>query len=232
MKLLIERSPWTNNANHECVVNLSNKQLDRNVTSALGYGLNFALSPGGRNSVEITKGLCNLEIYSDLMNEEVNSVKGVIYGSMKKSDTTNVPKRFMVAINELKKDKNIHMTKADKSGALVILNKSEYIEKMQNYLGDDSTYKEINKNLIDNVNSGFNKKVKNLLKGNESLIKKLCVTSPSLPLHVWYNKNSQNKLSCQANYQFSWFRIIQASEVLSRYSQPISRYHLKCKYQE
>lgn len=102
---------------------------------------------------------------------------------------------------------------------------------MQNLLGDDNTYKELNKNPIDNVNSGFNKKVKNLLKGNESLIKKLCDLSIAT-IHVWYNKNSQSKLSCQANYQFSWFRIIQASEVLSRYSQPISRYHLKCKYQE
>ena len=182
LRLLIERSPWTTNANHECVVNLSNKHLERNVTSALGYGLNFALSTGGVNSVEITKGLCNLEKYSDLTSEEVNIVKGVIYGSMKsQSVTSNVPKRFLAAIKELKKDKNIHMTKADKSGALVIMNKSEYIEKMDSLLGDESTYKELNKNPLESVNSGFNKKVKTLLKGNETLIKKLCVISPSLP---------------------------------------------------
>ena len=61
MKLLIDRSGWTTNANEDCIVNLSNKQLERDTVCALGYGLNFGISESSINHVEIVKGLCNLE---------------------------------------------------------------------------------------------------------------------------------------------------------------------------
>ena len=181
IKLWIQRSPWNTDANENYVVNLSNKQLNRDMICALGYGLNYAISSNKVNSVEVSKGLCNLEKYSDISSENINIIKGIVYSNMKDSENNNYPKRFRKALDCLKKDENIHITKADKSGATVILNRSDYIEKMNTLLRDENTYKELTKNPIDNVNSNFNKKVKTLLKGNENLIKKFCVTSPSLP---------------------------------------------------
>ena len=141
---------------------LSNKHLDQDTKCTLGYGLNFAFSSDSANSVEITKGICNLEKYGDISSEEVNIVKGIIYGNMKKQEYPNCPKRFMVAINKLKSDDNIHITKADKSGAVVVLNKIDCDVKI-NFLRDENTYKELNKKPLDNVNRNFNKKVKELV---------------------------------------------------------------------
>ena len=181
INLLIERSAWTKDANQDCIVNLSDRQLNRDMKCALGYGLNFAMSTKSNNSVEITKSLCDLEKYGDLTSENLNIVKGVIYGSLEKQSTTNVPKRFVKALNELKADGTIHITKADKSSAVVILNKLDYIRKMEDLLSDDTTYIELNRNPLENVNKAFRKKVKTMLKVNEDLIKKFCPVSPSLP---------------------------------------------------
>ena len=181
LNLLIERSAWTKDSNQDCIVNLSDKQLSRDTKCALGYGLNFAITAQSNNSVEISKSFCDLEKYGDLTNENFNIVKGIIYGSMEKQSMPNVPKRFTKALKELRRDDNIHITKADKSSSVVIMNKPDYIRKMEELLSDETTYKELNRNPLENVNKAFRKKVKTLLNTNADLIKKFCPMSPSLP---------------------------------------------------
>ena len=181
LKLLIERSGWTIHANPDFVINLSDKQLDRTTTSALGYGLSFAVCDRDINSVEIGKAFCNLEKYSDLSSENVNICKGMVYSLMLKPNDKNFPRRFTKALSELKKDQHLHITKADKSNAVVIMNKRDYISKMENLLSDENTYEKLQKNPIETVNSNFNKKVKSLLKDNEDILKSITSISPSLP---------------------------------------------------
>ena len=79
------------------------------------------------------------------------------------------------------KDENIHITKADKANAVVLLNKNDYLEKMNNLLSDESTYQQLQKNPTETVNSNFNKNIKELLRGHNALVKKLCTQSPNLP---------------------------------------------------
>ena len=181
LRLLIERSPWTTDSSPNCFVNLSDKQLDNNTTCALGYGLSFSTSVKPVDSVEIAKGFCMLEKNSDISSECINISKGIVYNSVQKSDTPSCPKRFMAALKDLKKDESLHITKADKSNAIVIMDKADYIEKMETLLSDVNTYSPLQKNPLECVNRHFNKKVKELLCGNSELIKKLCTTSPSLP---------------------------------------------------
>ncbi|XP_068224226.1 uncharacterized protein [Palaemon carinicauda] len=160
LNALIERRLWNANVNPKCVVNLSNKILDKTVKCALGYGLNFSMSSRVVNSVEISNGVCNLEKVSDISVKKVNMIKGIIFSNMKEPVVPYCQKRFKKAITELKQDINIKLTKADKSGALIILDKDDYIEKMENLLSDENTYIELRKNSIEFVNSNYNKKVR------------------------------------------------------------------------
>ena len=90
LKTLIENSGWNKDANPEFVVNLSNKQLDKDTAAALGYGLGFAHNKEVDN-VDIAKAFCNLEKYSDLSSEEVNICKGLVYASISKPSVPNCP---------------------------------------------------------------------------------------------------------------------------------------------
>ena len=154
--------------------------MDKNTTSALGYGLSFAMS-NKVDSVDVAKAFCNLEKYSDLSSDDINISKGIIYSSMMKEKIPNCPRRFTKALSELKKDDELHITKADKSNAVVIMNKVDYIDKLDQLLSDENTYSQLRKNPNEGIISNFNKKLKVLLRGNNDLIKQFTTSSPSLP---------------------------------------------------
>ena len=181
LDILIENSKWTKDANPNFVINLSNKQLDKTTKCALGYGLSFATSSSEVNSVEIAKAFCNLEKRSDIPSDEINICKGIVYGALSTPINPNCPRRFTKAYQQLKRDDDLHITKADKSNAIVIMNKVDYLEKMENLLSDTETYENLTSNPLENVNSNFNKKIKNILRGNDTLIKQLTVSSATLP---------------------------------------------------
>ena len=52
----------------------------------------------------------------------------------------NLPIRLKTALNDLKKEQNIVITKADKGGKVVILNSNDYCSKLEDILSDHSTY--------------------------------------------------------------------------------------------
>ena len=162
-------------------MNLSDKPLSNDAKCAMGYGLKFAASNQNSNYVYVAKGVCNLEKVGDIPAQDINICKGFVYSALATPCLPSCPKRFLVALNNLKKDKDLHITRADKSNCVVILNKTDYIEKMETLLSDEDTYTKINKNPLETVNSEFNKKLKGYLVGHNDLIKKLSTISPSLP---------------------------------------------------
>ncbi|XP_076069970.1 uncharacterized protein LOC143041797 [Oratosquilla oratoria] len=178
---LIQNSDWTKNANPNFVVNLSDKELNSNVSCALGYGLKFAYSNNEYDFVDIAKSFCNLEKYSDLSTEDLNICKGIVYASLSKQVIPNCPNRFLKALRTLKEDNDLHVTRADKANAVVILNRVDYLSKMHDLLSDETTYVKLRNNPLNIVNTQFNKKMKLLLKGEDVLIKQFSSISPSLP---------------------------------------------------
>lgn len=60
----------------------------------------------------------------------------------------------------LKKGNTIHITKADKSNSIVILDKADYISRMQALLDDDMPYKKLTKNPFDQVIKNFSSTVR------------------------------------------------------------------------
>ena len=178
---LIDNSLWTKDANSDFVINLSSKVLDKNTKCALGHGLSFAASSNDINSVEISKAFCYLEKHTENPSDEINICKGIVYGAFSTPVIPNCPRRFVKSYQQLKKDDSLHITKADKSNAIVIMNKVDYIEKVENLLSDRETYQELVSNPLYSVNSNFNKKIKTILRGNDNLIKQLTISSATLP---------------------------------------------------
>ena len=178
---LIKDSDWQKDANPNFVVNLSDKPLNDGAKCALGFGLSFAATKQKIDFVDVAKGFCNLEKFGDVPTQDLNICKGIVYNSLSAPCLPNCPKRFLTAYKELRKDKDLHITKADKSNCVVILNHVDYVAKMNNLLSDDVTYTKLQKNPLESVNSEFNRKLKKLLHGQEHLIKQFSSLSPSLP---------------------------------------------------
>jgi len=63
---------------------------------------------------------------------------------------TNITCNELKALSDLKQDKNIIIKKADKNAGIVIMNTTDYINKIQNLLSDSDIYTELN---IDNTHS-------------------------------------------------------------------------------
>ena len=171
---LIKNSVWEKEKNENCVLNLSKKHI-KNIT-ALSYGLSFSGSYGKPNIMNILE---NIE-KQRLPIEEQNLVKGMIYHCLVEPHEQNIPLRFKKTITDIKKDKTLHITKADKSKSLVILDKTDYINKMNALLNDDKVYKKLNSNPMEKLNSNFNKKLKNTFKFDKQLFNKLFVYTPRL----------------------------------------------------
>ena len=178
---LIDNSKWTVDANNDFVINLSDYNLDHSSIPALGYGLSFSLSPTIPDFIGITEAFCNLERFGNVSNDTLNLVKGFIYGVSSFPSYSNVPLRFLQVYKKLKNNKDIHITKADKSNAMVILNKQDYDDKLYLLLSDLTTYEPLTSDPSERVLSNFNKRVKTVLKNNQDLSKQLLTISPSLP---------------------------------------------------
>ena len=143
--------------------------------------MSFSLTPTTPNYVDIHDAFCNLEKYGNVSVETLNLVKGFIYGVNSFPSYANVPLRFLKVYRKLKKDNNLHITKADKTNALVVLNKQDYIDKIDLLLNDVNTYEPLISNPCERVLSHFNKKVKSILKNNQDLMKRFLTISPSMP---------------------------------------------------
>ena len=78
LETLIQASPWTTNSEPSFYMNLSDKLLDSNEKTALGYGLSFAYKKNNFNYVSCIKSFNNLEKYGDVSVENINICKGII----------------------------------------------------------------------------------------------------------------------------------------------------------
>lgn len=181
LKTLINNSEWTTAANSECVINLSSYNLEDNMKHGLGFGLSFAASNFKINPTEITKGFCNLQKYGTVDDNNVNICKGMVYKSLTTADYVSCPRRYIDSYNKLKKQKDIHITKADKSNAIVIIDKLDYVSKMNDLLSDDNTYIKLNKDPLSQVKRQHNKTIDRIFSFSKDLKIKFKPITPRLP---------------------------------------------------
>jgi hypothetical protein len=128
----------------DTVINLTNQTLDEGLLSLLQKGLNFAISPGAipiedtLASVEKTLHELPVEIAEEIRQETGRIIKN----SARPAD--NLTKSERSALKTLKSNTELTILKADKGNATVVLNTTDYKQKIYALL-EDPAYRRLTK---------------------------------------------------------------------------------------
>lgn len=162
------------------VVNLSSCNFDPSVFNLLNKGFNFALAP---KKIPINDIICNIKYgirdFPDNVKEAIRKDCAIV---LKKAKP---PKRKLnrvefLALIVLRENPNIIILKVDKGGAVVILDKSDYVNKIIDHLSNSGCYVKLNKNLIKFVSKDVVVAIKSNLSLNP-LSRKLIESNPLTP---------------------------------------------------
>jgi len=127
------------------VINLSHVDLSKAQTNVLARGLNFAISPTAiptKDFVVATEKACR-----SLSTSEAEDLRNTVAGILRtaKQPKSNIPLEERKALLELKRDPSVMVLPADKGRATVVMDKSEYEEKVLAMLGEEKTYEKLKK---------------------------------------------------------------------------------------
>ena len=184
MARLISSSVWNNLCNNNNnILNLSNRLLSVNEHIVLNLGISFALKPGKDCYLDY---VASFDKYCANANFDKSDMclKGIILNVIeRKTDRNPLPDRLIKAITSLRKCESIIISKSDKDGKIVILDKDLYISKAMDLLNDASTYEKLNKDPSKTIAAEFYKNVRKIggnKRCNEILEKLKCI-NPTLP---------------------------------------------------
>ena len=185
---LCNDSPWSKCTLPNSILNLSSYELSKDEESVLGLGLSFALKPSKDAA---------LDFVSSTMNSAVNH--SYIFGMVVNSfihhfkSLDSIPRRFRKALEKLRKEDSIRITKADKSNTVVIMNKVNYEEKMRDLLNDETTYDKLRSSPLKRLSANFNKTVRDKLKNIPGLdLNSFIQINPKLPYIYGLPKTHKN----------------------------------------
>ena len=125
------------------VINLSKYKTSKPQESLLAKGLNFSPSPGKipyEDYIIATEKACR-----KLPSNEATVLRSEMAGLLRnvKPPKPNITKDERKAIQELKKEESILILPADKGKATVIIDASEYEDKINEMLSDERTYEKL-----------------------------------------------------------------------------------------
>ena len=154
--LQVEGSQYDKN-----VLNFSSFRPSFDQKVALGYGLKFATETSNNLDINSIRNI----IKSSKENEgDFAFLVGVCLGGTCNDDQPCAwPERLMLAIESIKRNKDIKVSKSDKTNQLVIMDIDTYRNKMNDLLLDETIYEKLTKNPIKSGSAGFNRKLKNIL---------------------------------------------------------------------
>ena len=141
------------------VINLSKQKLTETETDVLRLGLTF-----GATQKIIPKQNIIAEV--EIPNASANIIRGKIVNTLNQPNThqPNLTSEQRKALQVLIKQVDLVITRADKGNCTVILDKSDYEEKMHKLLNDNSTYMLLKHDLTGNIEKKLKKYVYQLFK--------------------------------------------------------------------
>ena len=183
LEKLIEGSPWFKLSNPNNVVNLSSKPLSKAQIELLGYGVNFSLPHQKSSFFDFIGHLDKNKSNIDSVNYNVIFMNlDQIFNSLKNDYNNYIPKRYRLALKELKRDESIRIGKADKGTKMVIMDQDQYVSKINNLLNDKNVYKIVEKSPLTMMQQEFNKGLKLIIKKYDiDQLKIYTSRLPSLP---------------------------------------------------
>jgi len=139
-ELIDERNKFTritptNNIHTNNVINKSNAQLTEAQLQVLSKGLKFAITPNSINIIDlITKTEASLNTTPNNIKQQAISEINTFIKHWKRPKNGNLNIEEQEALKELKNMNDITITQADKGGKIVVMNKEEYIKKIEEKL--------------------------------------------------------------------------------------------------
>ena len=137
--LLCSNSPWAHFGRHNMVKNLSTASLTEAESEALSFGLKFAT---GLNNKSITDTLGKNYRKNDT-DFDKGFIQGIIAAMITQNDEPTIPRRYIIALKNLAKNRDIVISPSDKGSGIVIMDTIQCNDKMLNILKDRNTYSEV-----------------------------------------------------------------------------------------
>ncbi|XP_076065250.1 uncharacterized protein LOC143039261 [Oratosquilla oratoria] len=165
LQVLCASSEWRKVGRPDLINNMSTRPLTDTETEALSLGLKFDTGIGNKSFTDYT--LKN-SIWSDTEAEK-GFKQGVTACCIALSANTprSLPRRYISALKELGKDNSIFISQVDKGGGVVIMDKADYVRKMEQLLEDEDTYTKKRPGHAKEEAMIFNGKVRKILGGSE-----------------------------------------------------------------
>ena len=143
-----------------CVVNLSDEELDKSTMDILQKGLNFTLTPHRIPHEEI---ICAIEdTVKGLLDDEAEDIRQECAIVLKNArpPRSNITKDEYNAVKKLKDRKDVMVLKANKGNATIFLRTEDYLKKMTEHL-ESGCYKKVTKDPLKKVMRDVTKVIKN-----------------------------------------------------------------------
>ena len=126
------------------VVNLTNVHLNIELLNVLGKGLKFVPTPQTINIVEfISNTEKGLSEAPTLAKQTAIKEISTFVNTWKKPKKNNLTKAERSIISKVKKQTNVMFIPADKGGKVVVINKDDYITKIEEQLNDTKKYEQV-----------------------------------------------------------------------------------------
>ena len=131
------------NKEKKWVINLSSVSLTKDQEDLLAHAPNFAITPKkpplGEYITNIEKACQSLDVNS------MEELRSEVYRVLNKTHhlKPNINRKELEALRQLRDDKSRMFLTADKGVALVVIDRTEYIQKSKDLLQDTSTYRTI-----------------------------------------------------------------------------------------
>lgn len=159
---LCHNSTWGDAVKNSKVTNMSSRPLSSDENEALSYGLKYDC---GKNKMTLIEHIARNYRSTD-NSADRGFIQGVVTCCKLLSDQEGgtLPRRYHKALDELAKDESIIITSADKGGGIVIMDRSDYLEKMNDLLKDGNVYQKKKEGYSKQKGEQFNKQARKILK--------------------------------------------------------------------
>ena len=158
-------SNWKDAGNIHIVTNLSSRQLTDNEKEALSLGLKF---DAGRDKYSFAEHVERNYKWND-SDVEKGFVQGIVTccKALADKEPNSLPRRYIRALRNIANDSSVVVTQADKGGGVIIMDKQQYVAKMNEMLSDSETYEKKPAGYTEKQSKLFNQKTRKILKTSE-----------------------------------------------------------------
>ena len=149
------------------VRNISSRPLDKTETQVLSYGLKHSVTPKHIPTEAIVSSVeAVLSRQRELSESAKDNIRSRIASTIQSSALTdsNLTKDERQAPKRLKTDENIVILPADKGRVTVVMDKTDYYDKMDTLVNDKQTYEELKRDPTPSLQRKLNSKLLDLKK--------------------------------------------------------------------